>query len=262
MNIVVCIKQVPETYDIGWDKKTGSLLRQGSSAILNPVDKHVIEAAIQLREGHGGFITAISMGPDQAEEALREALGMGVDRAILLSDRVFAGADTLATSYALSSAIKKVDRFDIIICGKESSDGVTGHVGPQVAELLNLPQLTNAMEITIRKNEVLIKQKTEDGYRLLKASFPVLITAEKNINQPRIPSMESIMDAYRDKTVDVWKGEDLNNNTGQFGLKGSPTQSKNIYIRKLEKGTVEILKGEPGVTAKSLIGILKERDLL
>jgi len=262
MDIIVCIKQVPDTYDIGWDEKTGSLLRQGAGTILNPVDKHVLEAAIQLREEHGGFITSLSMGPDQAEEALREALGMGVDKAILLSDRVFAGADTLATSYALGCAIKKIDKFDIIICGKESSDGVTGHVGPQVAEILNVPQLTNAMEITVEKNEVVIKQKTEDGYRLLKSAFPLLITVEKNINQPRIPSMESIMDAYRDKTVDIWKGEDLNNNTGRFGLKGSPTQSKNIYTRKLEKGKVEILKGAPDVAAKSLIGILKERDLL
>jgi electron transfer flavoprotein beta subunit len=263
MNIVVCIKQVPDTYDIAWDEKTGNLLRQGAGAILNPVDKHALEAAIQLKEKHGGcFITAISMGPDQAEDALREALGMGIDMGILLSDKVFAGADTLATSYALSSAIKKIEKFDMIMCGKESSDGATGHVGPQVAELLNLPQLTNAMEITVEKNEALIKQKTDDGFRLLKATFPVVITVEKNINQPRIPSMESIMDAYRDKTIDTWKGEDLYNNTGQFGLKGSPTQSKNIYTRKLEKGAVEILKGEPDVAAKNLIGILKGKDLL
>ena len=262
MDIVVCIKQVPEAYDIDWDEKTGSLVREGASAILNPIDKNVLEAAVQLREKHGGFITAISMGPEQAEEALREALGMGVDRAILLSDRIFAGADTLATSFTLSCAIRKIERFDIIICGKESSDGVTGHVGPQVAEMLHVPQLTNAMEIRIAKNAAHIKQKTEDGYRLLETTFPVLITVEKNSNQPRIPSMESIMDAYRDKTVEVWKQGDLNNKIGSFGLKGSPTQSKKIYSRRLDKGSVDILEGEPNEAAKRLIGILKGRDLL
>jgi len=261
MDIIVCIKQVPDSYDISWDKNTGSLSRQSASAMLNPIDKNTLEAAITLREEHGGFITAITMGPDQAEDVLREALGMGIDKAILLSDKVFAGADTLATSYALSCAIKKTHRFDMVICGKESYDGVTGHVGPQLAEFLDLPQLTNSTEISVKKNKVLVKQKTEDGYRLLEANLPVLITVEKNINQPRIPSMEDIMDAYREKIIDIWRGEDLNSNTEGFGLNGSPTKSKSVYVKKLVRGSAEILKGEPDVTARRLVEIFKEKGL-
>ncbi|RLB27647.1 MAG: electron transfer flavoprotein subunit beta, partial [Deltaproteobacteria bacterium] len=201
MDIVVCIKQVPETTDIGWDPKTGTLIREGVGGILNPNDKNALEAALQLREQHGGLITALSMGPPQAEDALREALSMGVDKAILLNDRLFAGSDTLSTSYALSLAIKKIPSFDLILCGKESWDAMTAQVGPQLSELLNLPQLTYATVITVNRNSVKIKQKREDGVRILEASVPALITVEKEINQPRIPPMDSIMEAYRDKEV-------------------------------------------------------------
>lgn len=261
MDIIVCIKQVPDSYDIPWDKKTGTLLRGDAGTILNPVDKNVIEAAIKLREEHGGSITAISMGPDQAEEVLREALGMGVDRAILLNDRTFAGADTLATSHALSCAIKRIDKFDMVFCGKESYDGATGQVGPQLAELLNLPQLTNASQVSVKSNKALVKQKIEDGYRLLEASLPVLITVEKNLNQPRIPSMEDIMDAYREKMIETWRAEDINTTMDVFGLHGSPTKSKSVYVKKLEKGKGEILRGEPDRIAKKLVEILKEKGL-
>ncbi len=262
MNIVVCIKQVPETSDIGWDSKTGSLIREGVEGILNPNDKNALEAALQIRQQHGGVITALSMGPRQAEDALREALSMGVDKAILLNDRIFAGSDTLSTSYALSLAIKKISRFDLILCGKESWDAMTAHVGPQVSELLNLPQLTYATEITIHNNSVTIKQKLEDGFRILTSSLPALITVEKEINQPQIPSMESIMNAYRNKEVQVWTNEDLGADKTHFGLKGSPTQSRKVYIKKVHKGKVIILEGKPDEIARNLVQILKQKGLV
>jgi electron transfer flavoprotein beta subunit len=263
MDIIACVKQVPETSEIGWDPKTGTLLRQGAGGILNPTDKNTLEAALQLRQEHGGHITALSMGPPQAEEALREALSMGADRAILLSDSLLAGADTLSTSYALGLAVKKVARFDLIICGKESSDGMTAQVGPQLAELLNLPQLSYATEITVSRNSVRIKQKLEDGFRILETCLPALITVERGINQPRIPPMDSILEAYSDKVVEVWTTQELGGDKERFGLKGSPAQCSSVYSRQVKRGKViTILEGEPDEVARRLIGILQQRDLL
>ncbi|UCF74179.1 MAG: electron transfer flavoprotein subunit beta/FixA family protein [Deltaproteobacteria bacterium] len=262
MDMVVCIKQVPETTDIGWDPQTGSLIREGVPGILNPNDKNALEAALDLREKHGGLITALSMGPPQAEEALREALSMGIDRGILLSDSLFAGADTLSTSYTLGLALEKIARFDLILCGKESSDGMTAQVGPQLAELLNLPQLTCAIEITVNRSAVKIKQKLEDGFRILETCLPALITVEREINRPRIPAMDSIIEAYRDKKVQVWAGADIGCHTEHLGLKGSPTRSRKVYRKKVKRGEVTILEGEPDEAAKELIQILKQKGLL
>jgi electron transfer flavoprotein alpha/beta subunit len=261
MDIVVCIKQVPETSEIGWDPETGTLLREGAPGMVNHHDKHAIEAALQLREAHGGSITAISMGPPQVDEALREALSMGVDRAVLMSDTCFAGADTFATSYALSLAVKRIARFDLILCGRETSDGMTAQVGPQLAELLNLPQLTYATDIIIIDNSVRIKQKLEGDLRILETRLPALITVEREINQPRIPPMDSIMEAYRDKGVQVWVPLDLAGSGEYFGLKGSPTKTKKVYRKEVIRGTVTILKGEPDEVARDLINALKEKGL-
>jgi electron transfer flavoprotein beta subunit len=262
MDIVVCIKQVPEASEIGWNPTTGTLIREGVGGILNPNDKNALEAAIQLREKHGGSITALSMGPPQAEETLREALSMGIDKAILLSDPLFAGADTLATSYTLGLALKKIGGFDLILCGKESSDAMTGQVGPQLAELLNLPQLTCATRITINGNSVKIRQRLEHGLRVLETSFPALITVEREINQPRIPPMDSIIEAYRDKKVLVWGAEDLGGDKEDFGLKGSPTESRKVYSKEVTRGSVSILEGEPDKVARELIQILRQKGLL
>jgi electron transfer flavoprotein alpha/beta subunit len=262
MDIIVCIKQVPETGEIGWDPDTGTLLREGAPGVVNHHDKHAIEAALQLREAHGGSITALSMGPPQADEALREALSMGVDRAVLLSDKCFAGADTFATSCALSLAVKRIARFDLILCGKETSDGMTAQVGPQLAELLNLPQLTYATDIIIIDNSVRITQKLEGIRRIVEASLPALITVERGTNQPRIPPMDSIMEAYRDKDVQQWTIEDLGERGEHFGLKGSPTKTKRVYRKEVTRGTVAMLKGEPDEVAGNLIATLKGKGLL
>ncbi len=262
MHTIVCIKQVPATSEIGWDPKTGTLLRESAEGALNRTDKHALEAALQLREQHGGHCTALSMGPPQAEESLREALSMGIDRAILLSDKAFAGADTLSTAYTLSMAAKKIGSYDLILCGKESSDGMTAQVGPQIAEFLNLPQLTCATEITIEDASARIKQKIEDGFRILETSLPAVITVEREVNQPRIPTMDTIMEAYRSKEVLVWKAGDLGGDSGLLGLEGSPTQSRAVYTRKVKKGEVTILEGEPDEVAGKLIETLQRKGLL
>ncbi|MFW6147178.1 MAG: electron transfer flavoprotein subunit beta/FixA family protein [Thermodesulfobacteriota bacterium] len=262
MDIVVCIKYVPETADISWDHATGTLRREAASGMLNHNDKHAIEAALQLREAHGGSITAVSMGPPQAEDALREALSMDVDTGVLISDPALAGADTLSTAYVLSLALKKMAGFDLIICGKETSDGMTGQVGPQIAEFLGIPQLTYATEISIRNRMVRAKQKLEAFMRTLEAPLPALITVEKELNRPRIPSMDRIMEAYREKEITLWSAKDLLGTRERFGLKGSPTQIKSVYTKELKRGTATILEGEPDELAGKLINILKLKGLL
>ncbi len=262
MNTIVCIKQVPETTEIGWNPSTGTLIREGVPGVLNPSDKHALEAALRLRERYGGQIAALSMGPLQAEEVLREALSMGVDEAILVSDGIFAGADTLSTAYALSLAVRRIGRFDLILCGKESYDGRTGQVGPQLAELLNIPQLTYAIEIAVTNKKVRIKQKLEGGFRVVESFFPALITVEKEMNQPRIPTMESIIEAYGSKEVQVWGAEDLGGKRERLGLKGSPTQTRKVYTKELRRGKVTILEGEPDEVASKLIQTLRAKGLL
>ena len=262
MKIVVCVKQVPESTDVDWDPKTGSIIREGIPGVLNPNDKNALEAALQLKETHGGVITAVSMGPEQAEEALREALSMGIDKAVLLCDKQFAGADTLATSYTLSLALEKLGAFDLILCGKESADGVTGHVGPQLAEFLNVPQLTYATEIAINDRSVRIKQRLEDCCRILESPLPAVVTVEQGCNQPRIPSMDQIIEAFQEKKVVFWSAEDLGERSERLGLKGSPTQTRNVYLHKIERGAIEYLEGEAEEAASTLISLLAQKNLL
>jgi electron transfer flavoprotein beta subunit len=262
MEIIVCIKQVPETTNVDWDPKTGAIVREGVSGVLNPNDKNVLEAALQLKEKHGSVITAVSMGPEQAEEALREALSMGVDKAVLLSDKRFSGADTLATSYTLSCALRKIAGFDLILCGKESADGVTGHVGPQLAEFLNVPQLTYATEIAVHDHTVRIKQKLEDCHRILEAPLPALVTVGQGCNQPRTPSMDQIMEAFQEKEVVLWTAEDLDANSEHLGLNGSPTQTRKVYLHKIERGETQYLEGQAEEMARKLMDVLKQENLL
>ncbi|MGD8228130.1 MAG: electron transfer flavoprotein subunit beta/FixA family protein [Desulfobacteraceae bacterium] len=261
MDIIVCIKQVPETADVSWDPETGVLRREGIPGVVNPTDKNALEAALQLKERHGGVITALSMGPPQAEEALREALSMGVDRGVLLSDRQFAGADTWATSYTLGLAVKRIASFDLILCGKESADGMTAHVGPQLAEFLNLPQLTYATAIDIHGHSLEIRQKVEHGYRMLRSPLPALVTVEREMNQPRIPPMDQIMEAFQ-KEVLRWDAEALGGEDESFGLKGSPTQTKKVYTKRLKKGKAQFLEGEPVEKVQQLVQILKDQNFI
>ncbi|MBN1103349.1 MAG: electron transfer flavoprotein subunit beta/FixA family protein [Deltaproteobacteria bacterium] len=262
MNIIVCIKQVPDVKEVKWDPETGSLIRKGIPSIINPNDRNAIEAALQLREAHGGEVSVLSMGPSQVEEALREALAMGADRAVQLTDKGFAGSDTWATTYALGLAIRKMAPWDLVVCGKEAMDGMTAQVGPQLAEFLHVPQLTYAVSLNIVEGgRVRIRQKLGKLQRVLEASLPALVTVEREINEPRIAPMDTIMEAY-EKDIPVWKPDGLDGDPGRFGLGGSPTRLRKVFSPKMLKGRVEILEGEPGEAAAGLVRVLREKFIL
>ena len=185
MNILVCIKQVPDTTEIRMDPKTNTLIRAGVPSTVNPFDKYALEAAVQLRETLGGTVTAMTMGPAQAAQALRECYALGADRMVLVSDRRFGGADTYATSYTLAQAVRALGGFDLILCGRQAIDGDTAQVGPMLAEHLGLPQLTCACAITIEDGAIRIRQEGERAYRVLRAPLPAVVTVVKAINERR-----------------------------------------------------------------------------
>jgi electron transfer flavoprotein beta subunit len=261
MHIIVCIKQVPNVSEVKWDPETGALIRKGVPSIINPNDKNAIEAALQLKEEHGGEVTILSMGPSQVEEALREALGMGADHAIRLTDKKFAGSDTWVTSYTLGLAIQRIGKWDLIICGKEALDGMTAQVGPQLAEYLNIPQLTYAINLQVADRKVKIKQKLGDIHRVLEAPLPALITVEREANQPRVAPMDTIIEAFS-KEITVWKADDLEGREENFGLKGSPTKLRKVFTPKLLKGNAEIFEGEPEEAAHELIEKIREKYII
>ncbi len=261
MKIIVCIKQVPETTSVRIDPKTNTLIREGVQSVINPFDMNAIEAALQLKEGCGGEIVAISMGPPQAEEALREAISLGVDEAILLTDKAFAGGDTLATSYTLSRAIKKLGSFDLIICGKQAIDGDTAQVGPELAEMLNLPQVCFVRKIEEIKDTLMTVQRAlEDGYEVVEVNLPALITVVKEINEPRLPSLRGKL-AAKKKEIAKWGAADLDIVPEQVGLVGSATQVVRTFTPPPRKDR-KILQGEVKDMVKELVAELKERKIV
>ena len=256
MNIVICIKQVPNTTQVRINPETNTLIREGVESVINPFDMYAIEEGIRLKEKFEGKVTVISMGPPQAEEALREAISMGCDEAVLVTDRSFAGSDTWATSYVLSQAIKKIGDFDIIICGKQASDGDTAQVGPGISTHLDIPQVTYVKkieEITTKKARV--ERMTEEGFEIIETPIPCLLTVVKEINEPRLPSLKGKM---RARKIDIVKksAEDLNCDFDKIGLDGSPTRVVKIFTPPPRKGGV-ILKGEVHEIVDKLAGELK-----
>lgn len=261
MKTIVCIKQIPEPASIKLDPETGSVIREGVPGIINPNDKNAIEAALTIKEKHGGKVIALSMGPQQAEEVLREALGMGVDQAVLLTDKRFAGADTWATSHTLGLAIKKMIPYDLIVCGIEALDGMTAQVGPQLAEFLNIPQLTYAVNIELEDRKIRIRQKLGDLVRRLEASLPALVTVTREINEPRIPPLDAVLEAY-EKDITVWRAEDFPGEENNFGLKASPTRLGRMFTLESSRGKAEILEGNFEEAAYKLVEILKEKGMV
>ncbi|MBL7197120.1 MAG: electron transfer flavoprotein subunit beta/FixA family protein [Candidatus Omnitrophica bacterium] len=258
MNLIVCIKQVPETTQIQIDPKTNTLVREGVQSIINPFDMYAIEESIRLKEKFGGKVTVLTMGPPQAESALREAVSLGCDEAILLSDKAFAGSDTLATSYALAMAIKKIKEFDLIICGKQASDGDTAQVGPGISAHLDIPQITYVKKIEEIKDEHAIAERmTEEGFEILKTPLPCLITVVKEINEPRLPSLKGMMRAKK-SPITTWKAIDLELEEDRLGLEGSPTQVVKIFTpAPRPKG--QIFDGAPEESVSKLIDMLKKQ---
>ncbi|MHA1474979.1 MAG: electron transfer flavoprotein subunit beta [Promethearchaeota archaeon] len=269
MNIAVCIKQVPNTNQVKIDKKTGTLIRKGIKSICNPDDKNALEEALRLKDNYANVkITVISMGPSQASIIIKEALAMGADRGILLSDRKFAGSDTLATSTILSSALRKIQEeevIDIIFCGRQAIDGDTAQVGPQIAQHLDLPIISYVQELEYLGNKVQVKRALENGYMLMESQIPVVLTTINELNTPRYPHMQRIFDVFGENPVipvETWTADDLPDlDRTQIGLNGSPTRVKKTYTPdRTFKG--EILKGDPMDVAQLLVERLKEKQII
>ena len=259
MNIVVCLKQVPDTTAVKIDPKTGTLIRDGVPSIINPEDKNALEAALTLKDNVGGKVTVISMGPPQAQNALREAFCMGADEAILITDRAFAGADTLATSKALAGVLRKLE-FDIVFAGRQAIDGDTAQVGPEIAEHLDIPQVTYVQDVKVEEDGLLINRALEDGYELIKVQAPVLLTAIKELNEPRYMNIGYIFDTAN-KEIQIWSADNVDVNKEELGLKGSPTKVKKTMTKET-KGVGELINESPQEAVKYVLGKLKEKHYI
>lgn len=258
MHIIVCIKQVPETTDVKINPETNTLVREGVKSIINPFDMYAIEEGVRLKEKFGGKTTVLTMGPPQAEAALREAMSLGIDEAVLISDRAFAGSDTLATSYTLAKAIKKIGDFSIILCGKQASDGDTAQVGPGISTHLDIPQVTYVKKIEeIKENVARVERMTEEGYEILETPLPCLLTVVKEINEPRIASLKGLMRSKSAK-IHLFNGAQLDCEEDRLGLKGSPTQVIKIFSPERRKGG-EIFQGSAEESVEKLVEILKDQ---
>ncbi len=229
MKIVVCVKQVPDAKDVRLDPKTNTLAREGVQSIMNPYDQHALEEAVRLKEQLGGEVTVITMGPPQAEEMLRLAISCGADKAVLVSDRAFAGADTWATAYTLGKAIKKLGNFDLILCGKQAIDGDTAQVGPGLAMRMDMPYLTCVQKIQSADTEKIVAERMmDDGHDVVEVRYPALLTVVKNINDPRVPSLKGKMKAKKAEIIKL-SAEDIGAEANCIGLAGSPTQVVKVF---------------------------------
>ena len=263
MNIIVCLKQVPDTNEVKIDPVKGTLIREGVPSIINPDDRNALEEALKIKDKcKDTTVTILSMGPPQADVALREALAMGADKAILLSDRAFAGSDTWATSTAIASAIKKIGDYDIIFCGRQAIDGDTAQVGPQMAEHLGIPQITYVEELEVLDGKVRAKRALEDGYFVIESEMPVLLTAIKELNEPRYPSIKGIYKSYRENNVSVWSANNYEVDRNNIGLDGSPTEVNKSFTPQGKATEVEMLNGSASESARQLIVRLKERKII
>jgi len=255
LNIIVCIKQVPDTAEIRINPETNTLMREGVPSIINPFDLHALEAALQIKEKAGGRVTVLTMGPPQAEAALREAVSMGADEAVLLSDRAFAGSDTWATSYTLAQAIRKLGA-DVIFCGKQAIDGDTAQVGPETAEFLGIPHISYIRKLEeIKDNYIKVQRLMDEGYDVVESSLPVLLTVVKELNQPRMPSLKGKMAAKKAEIRKMGK-DDIKADENCLGLKGSPTQVKRIFAPEI-KAERKMLGGTPEEQADALVRELR-----
>jgi electron transfer flavoprotein alpha/beta subunit len=261
MNTVVCVKQVPDTTEVRLDPETNTLIREGVPSIVNPFDKHALEAALALKDRFGGTVTALSMGPAMARLALWEALAMGADRAVLLSDRAFAGADTLATSYTLAMAIRKLGRFDLIICGKQAIDGDTAQVGPGIAEHLHIPQVTCVCSLGgLENGELAVQRQLDNRYERVAVRLPALLAVERTVNTPRYATMGGVMRAV-EAEVEVWDAQTIGADPARLGLFGSPTQVRRVFAPERRQGG-QVFAGAPAETVPAAIERLRELKVI
>lgn len=259
MDILVCIKQVPGTAKVEVDSITGVLKRDGIDSKMNPYDLYALETALKIKEHTGGVIKVISMGPPQAKEVIKEAFTMGADEGMLLSDRKFAGADVLATSYTLSQGVRKMGNVDLIICGKQTTDGDTAQVGPEMAECLGIPHVANVRKIVdLKEKSIIVEMDMPNTIEIAEIKFPCLITVEKDIFQPRLPSYRRKLQT-KDKEIEMVGFKDFDDqNEKRYGLNGSPTQVERIFPpavntdREMWNGNSEELTNKIASKLKSL----------
>jgi len=261
MNVVVCLKQVPGTTEVKIDPQTNTLIRQGIENVINPFDTYALEEGVRIRERCGGKVTVISMGPPQAEAALREAISLGVDEAILLSDKAFAGADTWATAYTLSQAIAKLGQYDVVICGRQTVDGDTGQVGPELAEMLGIPFVAYVSQIEeMTDGRMRVRRMVEEGHEVVESPLPAVITVVKEINVPRLPSLRGISRS-KSASVPVWTVAEMDVDESMVGLAGSFTKVIKVFFPQRVCQS-EIFQGELGSQVDCLIGKLKDAGLV
>ncbi len=261
MKILVCVKQVPDTNEVKIDPVKGTLIRDGVPSILNPDDANALEEALKIKdEKPGTTVSVITMGPPQADDMLRECLAMGADEAYLLSDRAFGGADTCATSTTIAAGIEKIGDYDIIFAGRQAIDGDTAQVGPQVAWRLGIPVVTYVQDVKLCEGKVIVQRQLENGYEILEVQMPCLLTAVKELNEPRYMSIGGIMDAYA-KKVAIWNHEDVRLDPKDCGLNASPTQVFRSFT-PAPKGKGEMLAGTVCQMAELLTEKLKEKHYL
>jgi electron transfer flavoprotein beta subunit len=261
----VCIKQVPATTEVKINPETNTLVREGVESQINPFDLYALEEAVRVKErqkaeGEESTVTVITMGPPQADVALREAIALGADEAVLISDRAFAGADTWATSYTLAKALMKIQP-DIVFCGMQAIDGDTGQVGPGIAVHMDFAQATYVSKIeSIDKKKIVVKRLVENGYETCSIKMPIMLTVVKEINEPRTPSLRGKMNAKKAE-ITVWKAVDIDAPEDKLGLKGSPTQVVKVFSPPHREGG-EKWTGEPDELAEKLSGLLKEMEIV
>jgi electron transfer flavoprotein beta subunit len=264
MRIIVPIKQVPETNTVKMDEKTGTMIRDGIESIINPLDLYALETALQLRQEHGGEVITISMGPAKAVSALREAVAMGCDSAMLLSDKAFAGADTWATSYVLSKAIEKIGSFDLIICGERATDGDTSQVGPGIASFLDLPVATYIAKIeNISTKSCRLRRLVENGREILESELPAVLTVVKEIADPRMPTLRGKQKA-RQMEIPTWGASDINAEAGKLGMTGSPTRVVKIFHPQIPRHCRKYTASDENAiknAVQELITFLAEKEL-
>ncbi len=264
MRIIVCIKQVPDTSEMKFDSESKTIIRDGVQNIVNPFDLYAIEEALRIKEKdpENTEIIAITMGPPAAEGALREVISMGVDKGYLISDRLFAASDTLATSYALSQAIKKIGDYDLVLFGKQAIDGDTAQVGPGVAEFLGIPQITFIRKIEeLNKEKIIAERAVEDGYEIIETKLPSALTCIKELNEPRLPSLRGKMKAKKAE-IPVWSAEDIQANPEQIGFKGSPTRVVKAFTPSMEKENIIFNDENQDKNIEELVNAMKNKKII
>ncbi|MBQ8383628.1 MAG: electron transfer flavoprotein subunit beta/FixA family protein [Spirochaetaceae bacterium] len=267
MNILVCIKQVPDTTEIKIDPVKNTLIREGVPSIVNPFDTYALEAAARIKDANpDAKIVVVTMGPPQAEKALRECLAIAADKAYLVTDRKFGGSDTIATSYVLKMTVKKLEelegKFDAIFCGKQAIDGDTGQVGPELAEWLDIPQVTNCWEVEVAGDSLKVKKQTDEGFEIVGVQTPCLVTYTQPAWEVRYPNIKRKLAANKAEIPQIAVADLAGIEEARLGLNGSPTKVKKSFVPPKREGGIKIEEETPEEGAKKLFKMLNDASII